>query len=204
LAYLATLPLYARVGAPPASAAGQAWLAYLAGKTTEWWIILGLSVLTDLLFIPVAFSLYLALTGVSRNTVLVATAFTGLFVVLDLAVTWTNFAALISLSSSYAAANDTQRPTYVAAANYPAAILSSRLEAVYAIVILSVAILLIGLVMLRGVFGKITAYLAVFTGILGIASIAGFSVTVILNAVLATIWLLFVGFRLYRLSLQRR
>ena len=42
--YLAIFPLYARVGPPPSSA--EAWLSYLAGKTTVWWVILWLSVLT--------------------------------------------------------------------------------------------------------------------------------------------------------------
>jgi hypothetical protein len=40
-------------------------------------------VLTDLLFVPVALSLYLALKGVNRNAMLVATAFLGLFIVLE-------------------------------------------------------------------------------------------------------------------------
>src|SRR5215472_17755193 len=89
-AYLVTIPLYAHVGGPPTG--GEAWLTYLSGKTTEWWAILGLSVFTDLLYVPVAFALYLALQGVARSTMLVATAFVGLFIVLDLAVTWTNYA----------------------------------------------------------------------------------------------------------------
>ena len=61
-----------------------------------WWAILGLSVLTDLLLVPVALALYLALKGVDRDAMLVATAFIGLFVVLDLAVTWPNYASLIA------------------------------------------------------------------------------------------------------------
>jgi hypothetical protein len=59
VAYISIIPLYAHVGAPPSS--GEAWLKYLSGKITVWWAILGLSVLTDLLFVPVALSLYLAL-----------------------------------------------------------------------------------------------------------------------------------------------
>lgn len=45
--------------------------------------LLDLSVLTDFLFVP-----------------LIATALVGLFVGLDLAVTWTNYASLLSLSAS--------------------------------------------------------------------------------------------------------
>jgi len=80
IAYIITIPLYVYVGAPPSG--GEARLKYLALNTTVWWAILGLSVLTDFLFVPVALSLYLALKGVNRNTMLVATAFVGLFIVL--------------------------------------------------------------------------------------------------------------------------
>ena len=202
MAYIVVFPLYAHVGAPP-SGDGEAWLKYFAGKTTVWWAILGLSVLTDFLYVPVALSLYLALKGVHRNAMLLATALVGLFVVLDLAVTWSAFASLLTLSGHYAAAsNDVQRAAYVAAAHGASAVLTSRLEVVYAIVVLSSGILMIGFVMLKGVFSRTTAYLGVLTGILGIVSIAGLSVTIIMNAVLATVWLLFVGYRLYRLARQ--
>lgn len=202
IAYLITIALYAHVGAPPSS--GVAWLTYLAGKTTEWWAILGLSVFTDLLYIPVAFALYLALQGIARSAMLVATACVGLFVVLDLAVTWTNCASLIMLNGPYAAAStEAQRMADIAAANYASAVLASRLETVYAIVILSCGILLISLVMLKGLFNKMTAAVGLITGVLGIVSIAGWAVTIILTAVFATLWLLLVGYRLYRLSQQQ-
>ena len=199
IAYLITIALYAHVGAPPSG--GEAWLKYLSGKTTVWWAILGLSVLTDLLYLPVALALYLALKGVARSAMLVATACVGVFIVLDLAVTWSNYASLITLSSDYAAAtNDVQRVAYIAAANYASAVLASRLETVYAIVVLSFGILLIGLVMLKGIFSKSTAYVGLVTGVLGLVSLAGWNVTIIMNAVLATVWVLLVGYRLYRLG----
>ena len=58
---------------------------------------------------------------------------------------------------------------------------------------------MIAFVMLRGVFNKITAYLGLATGILGIVSLTGFSLTIIMNA-LFTAWILVVGYRLYRLA----
>ena len=206
IGYLITIPLYVRVGAPP-SGGGEAWLTYLAGKTAGWWAILALSVLTDVLFIPVALALYLALKGVGRNVMLLATAFVGLFVVLDLAVTWPNYGALITLGGNYAAAtDDVQRAAYVAAANYASAVLTSNLEAVYSIGVLSVGILLMGVVMLKAIFGRITAYLGVVTGILGIVAVAGppfmsaLRITAIIVSVLTTIWVLLVGYRLFRLG----
>jgi hypothetical protein len=199
LGYLIIFPLYAKVGAPPST--GEAWLTYLAGKAAIWWAILGLSVLTDLLFVPFAFALYVALKDIGRNVMLLATALVASFVMLDLAVTWANYASLLTLSGRYAAAtSDAQRAIYIAAASYASAVLASRLEIVYAILVLSLGILMIGLVMLRGVFGKPTAWMAIVTGLLGIASIAGSGVTIILNAVCATVWILCSGFRLYRLG----
>jgi len=196
IGYIVIFPLYAQVGAPPAGD-GEVWLKYLSGKTTVWWAILALSVLTGFLFVPVGLSLYLALKGINRNVMLVATALVLLFVALDLSITWSHYASLLTLSARYdAATTDVQRATYVAAATYGSAILASRLFVVYAIVDLSFAILLIGTVMLKGNFNKATAYLALATGVSGIASIAGWGVTIIGNALLATVWLLFVGYGL--------
>lgn len=201
VAYIVIVFLYARAGAPPTG--GEAWLEYLPGKTTFWQAIIGLSVMTNFLYVPVGFSLYFALRQLNRNATLIAIAFVWLFVVLELAVNWTCYASLLVLSSNYAAATDeAQRMAYVAAANYPAAVLASRLALVYAIGTLSFGFLVIGLVMLKGVFNKLTAYLGIATGVLGIAAVAGVSVAVILNAVFATVWLFFVGYRLYRLAPQ--
>jgi hypothetical protein len=197
--YLVIFPLYARVGAPPNT--GDVWMSYVQGKTTVWWAILALSVLTDLLFVPFALALYHALKAVNRNAMLMATACVGLFVVLDLAVTWANYASLLTLGGHYAAAtSDAQRATYVAAANYASAVLASPLEIVYAIVVLSSGILVIGVVMLNGAFSKTMAWLGVATGVLGIACLAGSAVTIILNAVFATVWILWSGVRLCRLA----
>jgi predicted Abi (CAAX) family protease len=63
-------------------------------------------------------------------------------------------------------------------------------------------ILIIGLVMLKGIFNKLTAYVGLATGILGIVSITGWNVAIIMNAVFATVWVLFVGYRLYKLGGQ--
>jgi hypothetical protein len=200
--YLAIIPLYARVGAPPTG--GEPWLRYLAGKTTVWWAILYLSVLTDVLFVPVALALYAALARVSRTAMLVAVSLVGLFVVLDLAVTWTSIGSLITLADAFpAAGDDAQRAAYVAAASYPAAVMASKLEVVYAIVTLSSGILIIGLVMLKGLFSRITALLGLITGVLGIAALSGVTAFIIGNALFATAWVLFTGYTLFRLGRAR-
>jgi hypothetical protein len=197
--YLIIFPLYAKVGAPPSG--GEAWFRYLPGKTSVWWAILGLSVFTDFLFVPLALALYAALKSTNRTAMLLATAFVGLFVALDLAVTWSHYASILNLFSEYSAATDeVQRASYLAAANYGSAMLTSPLEIVYAIVTLSSAILIVGFVMLKGAFDKATAYFALATGVLGVASLTGLSFAIIGNALFATAWLFCVGYRLCRLA----
>lgn len=200
LGYSATIPLYMIAGTPPKG--GEPRLAYLAANATTWWAILGLMVLTDFLFIPVALSLYHAMKGINAYAMRLASAFVGAFVLLDLAVTWPNYAALIRLSQSYAV--DAARS--IAAANYAAAVLDSPLEPVYAILTLSLGILIIGLVMSKSNFPKIAAYAGMAVGLSGILAVAGvilgngLSSFVMVNALLATLWLFLVAYRLNQLS----
>ena len=199
IGYIVIFPLYAHVGAPPKG--GEAWFQYLPGKTMVWWTILWISVFTDLLFVPVVFGLYRALKGISRNAMLLASACVWLFVVLDLAITWSHYASILTLYQNYStASNDIQRAAYVAAADYASAMLTSPLEIVYAIVILSFGILVTGWVMRKSQFPKITAYVGLATGILGILSLTGVTLAIIGNALFATAWLFLVSHGLYRLS----
>jgi hypothetical protein len=201
IGYLVVIGLYVPIGAPPSGA--EARLAYVAAHPTTWWAILGLSVFTDFLFVPMALALYLALKGINRGAMLLATACVGLFVVLDLALTWTSYEALITLSGQYAAAaSDAQKAAAVAAAVYPSAVLESRLLFVYNSLTLALGILMTGFVMLTGIFSRWTAYLGLATGILGIISVAGpylvsaLGMTIILTSILTTVWVLVVGYRL--------
>jgi hypothetical protein len=196
--YVVIIALYASVGVPPVG--GEAQLEYLIGKTAVWWAIVGLSVLTNFLYVPVALALYFALKSLNRIAMLIGGAFMGLFVILENAVNWTVYGALILLSEGYATAiNEVQKASFIAAATLASAVLESPLTAVWAIGTLSFGFLVIGFVMLKGVFNKVTAYLGILTGILGIAAVAGLSIAVILNALFATIWLFFVGYRLLKL-----
>ena len=195
--YVVIIGLYAMTGAPPPGA--EAWVEYLPGKTATWWAILGVSVFTDLLYLPVALGLYLALRKVNEYAMVMATAFVGLFVVLDLAITWPNYASILVIFRDYAATTDTvRRAADVAALNYPCAVLASPLEVVYAIVTLSLGILVAGLVMLRSRFHPATAWLGLATGLLGILSLTRLSFAVLGNALCATAWLFLVGYTLSR------
>lgn len=199
VAYIVIIGLYSVVGAPPMG--GEAWLNYLVGKTSVWWAIVGVSVFTNFLYVPVALALYAALAKINRPAMLIGVAFVGLFVTLELAVNWVSYASLIMLSGDYAAAStEAQRTVLIAAANYPSSVIASPLALVYAVGTLSFGFLVISWAMLQSAFGKLTAYLGILTGVLGLVAVAGVSVAVILNALAATLWLLLVGYRLFRLA----
>ena len=194
-------------GGPLPPREGEAWLEYLDGQTAAWWAITGLSVLTDVLFLPIALALYAALSGVNRLAMLAGSGLLALFVILDLAITWPNFAVLIDLSGDWAAAgSDAERATYVAAATYAAKAVRSALFSVYAILVPSLGILLIGLVMRGGAFGNLTAWLGIATGVFGIASVIGPALwepltnLAILTSVLTLVWVVLAGIRLLRLA----
>jgi hypothetical protein len=202
--YVIIIGLFIPLGAPPSGA--EAWLQYMTGNSRLWWAILGLSVLTDILFLPVALALYLALKGVNRSAMLLAVVCVVLFVLLDLAVTWTNYAVLITLSGEYGMASEVERAAIIATAQYPALVLDSSLLFVYNTLTLALGILIAGLVMLKGVFSKITAYLGLATGIFGIIAVAGSFFTraldfaTILASLFTLLWALFAGYDLIKIG----
>jgi len=185
--YVSIIALYARVGPPPAGAAP--WLAYLEGKRAIWWGILGVSVFTDLLFIPTTLALHLVLQSVDRNAMRIASACVALFIVVNLTVTWPAYASLLVISADTTSTPDAR----LAAATYAAAVLASPLELLYAMGVLSVAILIVGLVMRHGPLGKPIAFFAVATGVLGLVSCIGLGVAIIGASVMTTMWLFWVG-----------
>jgi hypothetical protein len=204
-AYVVILGLYATVGAPPATP--EAWLAYAAGKAGPWWAILGLSVLTDMLLVPFTLALYVALRGMDRSLMLLGAAFVALFVVLDLAVTWPNYAVRIALADDYASAtSEAARAADLGAVTYASAVLGSTLWAMYSIVTLSVGILVISLVMRQTTLGRAVSYVGIAIGVLGVVAVAGplvssaFAPTIILASLLTTIWVPLTGYRLLRLA----
>jgi hypothetical protein len=204
--YFLTFPIYFWVGDPPASGV-EAQLAYFAEHAGGWWVIVFLMVFTDLLIVPIFFGIYLALKHVNKGLIFMALAFKAfLFVILDLAVTWTAYSTLIIAGIRFgAAATEVQRAASVAGAAYASAMLDSPLFGTYAILIPSLGVLFAGLVMLRGVFNRTTAYVALAVGLTGILFmgsyiIDGLAVLRYINALLATVFYLLAGYRLYKLG----
>ncbi len=94
----------------------------------------------------------------------------------------------------------------IAAATYASAVLTSSLFAVYAILVPSIGILIISLVMLKGGFGKATAYAGLGAGILGIIAVVGpvfvsaLGIFAVPSSIFTTVWILLAGCRLSQLG----
>lgn len=209
IGYFLTIPvmiLYAGGFPPPGT---EARLSFFAEHAAGWWAATALMIFTDLLYLPVFLALYQALKGIHKYMMLLAFACAGLFVALDLAVTWTAYSSLITMGSSYAAAtSDAQRAIIVAAAGYPSAITDSPLLGIYANLFPALGLLFAGLVMRKGIFNKALAYLGVVAGVSGILAgvgpifVGALDIAQYINASLAMIWFLVVGWKLYRLGRQ--
>jgi hypothetical protein len=206
LGYFLTFPIYFWVGDQPASGV-ETQLAYFAEHAGGWWAIVFLMVFTDLLLVPIFCGIYLALKHINKGLMLVALAFKAfLFVILDLAVTWTAYSTMIISGIQYGAATtEAQRSVLMAGAAYASAMLDSPLFGTYAILIPSLGVLFAGLVMFKGVFNRAVAYVALAIGLTGILFMGSYfidSLAVIryINALLAAIFYLLVGSRLYKLG----
>jgi hypothetical protein len=210
LCYLVITGLYVAAGQVPNDGQGTSCLAYLEGKQGIWWGITGLSVLTDLLFLPVAAALYVALRASGNVLAFLGSSLLALFAVLDLAVTWTSYAVLIELTGNLAEVEDQRlRIAIIGAADYPAALLDSSLFAAYVILVPGLGVGALGLVMARSGFSQAGGYIGIFAAVLAMAAVVGpifaesLSALAIPTAVLTTVWVLIAGYRLIRLSSAR-
>jgi hypothetical protein len=128
-----------------------------------------------------------------------------LFVVLDLAVTWTNYAALMALGSRYLKAlTEVQKSSILTTAEPVSAILHSKLLFVYNSLTLAAGILFTGIVMLCASFGKASAYLGIATGCVGVLAVVSSFFTTALNSAivlascLTALWVFVVGYQFCR------
>lgn len=203
LIYLIEMTLNSFWGIPGATDSMQ-YLQSLAAHPHQAQVEYGLYSLADFLLVPGVLALYLALKRIAKNPMLIATGLMAVFVVLDLAITEANSLTIVALTQHAAAATSaTAREAYLAAALY--ALPTVALATFYSWVISSGGVLIISIVMLKGVFTRLTAYLGIVAGILGV--VAGFYVYVPALAVLAIpalftfgLWCVLAGIKLYRLG----
>jgi hypothetical protein len=192
------------LGQPPAG--GQEFLNYYAaGREPLGRLAFGLFGISDLMTVPVMLAVYAALRGVNRSAMLVASAFFGLFIVLDLGVNVLNNLSLITLAEHYAAVTSpVQQASYVATADYILATLNVA-GPIYGFVFPSIWGLVVSLIMLKGIFSRRTAYVGLAASILGI--IGGTSVIIpsagamqIFSLILFGIWFPLLGSKLRHLG----
>ena len=108
--YIVITILFVLSGAPlPKDAAS--WITYLNGKYNLWWIIIWLSIITDILYLPVAYGLFELLKKSYKGMMLIACVLFVLFVFLELAITWSKYPALLDLVSRYQGTNSTELRT---------------------------------------------------------------------------------------------
>ena len=164
------------------------------------------AVLGELLLVPAGLGLYLSLKGVHKNRMLVASSLWLLATPMFLVSRGLTL-ALSQISGRYLAATDeTMKAAYLAAAE-----LALETESIYsymALILLSVASIMIGSVMLKGVYGKVTGYMAIAAGILTLFTPLGVIVEVpviilFLGIVLGATWQIIAGARLVKLGRLR-
>ena len=161
-----------------------------------------IAALGELLLIPGGLGLYFALRDIKKTPMFIATAFWSVAAVLFL-VSRGLIISLARISGSYIdASSETVKEAYLASSEH--AIETQTIYSGMALILLSVASIIIGFVMLRGTFGRSIAYMAIVAGILSIfapfAVVLGIPIVIsLIGLVLSAVWQLSAGVRLYRI-----
>ena len=164
-----------------------------------------LAALGELLLLPGGLALYFSLKDVNRTIMFIATALWVLAVPMFL-VSRGQIISLSQISSSYMdTTNETMKAAYLASAE-----LALKTESIYAymgLILLSVASIMMGLVMLKGGFGKRVGYLVIAAGIVTLFTPLGviLEIPIIINFIgilLGIVWQFVVGVKLYKLGKQ--
>ncbi len=205
------LSILAGIPAGPAPNGADAYLKYLAGQNQIISLRFGLFALSFISLIPGALSLYLVLKDV-RNYMLLATGFAVVLIPFRI-LEGTLLFSQVGLGEAYAAAtNETTRTAYIAAYD-----LTRFLGfPVFLIGLLSTSLWLIltSIVMARGSYSKGMTCLGIFVGSADLLTIAfelglgqGLSLLGIVRGIVfiasafgTPIWLLAVGYKLYKQS----
>jgi hypothetical protein len=192
--------------ATPPIVTNEAYFNVLANYPFESTVFYSMYSLAALLTIPALASLYFALKGINKNSMLIAMGFVALWVFLEVGVTEFNSLVLISLAHNYNAAYDAaQRAAYLAASNYSLAVLP--IATFYAYLIGSIGFLIASIVMLKGVFRKGIALIGITCNLLGIIDAFVLFAPSLASLIFPTLnlyalWNILVGAQLIRLSNQ--
>ena len=162
-----------------------------------------LAVFGELLLMPGVLGLYFALRHVKRAHMLMGTA-VWLVAVFAFLVSRTQIIALASLSNSYlVTSSQTLREAYLVSTEH--AIILSNVFSNIALLLLGIASIIIGLVMLNGVFSKNVGYLTIISGTLTLLGALGvlfepIAILVLFGLTLGAVWQIIAGVKLYKMG----
>jgi hypothetical protein len=166
-------------------------------------ILFGLAALGEFLLMPGVLGLYLSLKDVKKAHMLIGTA-VWLAAIPMFLVSRGQIISLLPISASYSATtSEIMKAAYVALVER--AIDAANVYVAMALALLGVGSVTIGLVMLKGVFGKGTGYLVIVAGILILLGTCGvllevLAILTLFGLVLTAVWQITVGVKLYKLG----
>jgi hypothetical protein len=162
-----------------------------------------LAALGEFLLLPAALGLYLSLKDVDKNCMLIAAASWAVAVTMYL-VSRGQIISLLSMSGRYAAATgESSRAAYLVSADQT--IEGANIYGNMALMLHQVGSIVMGLVMLKGVYGRRTGYLVTVVGIMTFIGTFGvvlrpLSFLTLFGLMLTAVWQIVVGVKLYKLG----
>ena len=157
----------------------------------------------ELILMPGVLGLYYALKNVKKAHMIIGTAL-WIIAVISFLISRTQIIALAPLSSSYqATSSQALRTAYLVSTEHTIEL--SAMFAEIALMLLAISSIIIGLVMLKGVFRKGISYLVIISGTLTLLGTMGvifdpITILTLFGLILSAIWQIIVGIRLYRLE----
>jgi hypothetical protein len=203
IGYILTILIYTQMGVPPKETG--AWLSFVGNNINSWWLILIIMVITDIILLPIMLSLYQELKDYNKYPVAFGTLLIFIFVILDLTITWPNYAFLIDLSNDFNA-NETIKENLINLTRFSVFTVNSTLLSFYIIVLPAIGIILISISMNKGGFSNTSVIIGLLSGLMSgssifrIFGIPFFEYLIIPGSMFMGIWIFLIGLRLNKLS----
>ena len=166
-------------------------------------ILFSLAALGEFLLMPGVLGIYFCLKDVNKNQVLLGTA-VWISAIPMFLVSRGQVISLVTIAGNYSASADvTLRAAYLVAVQL--ALDVSGVFVTMALVLLGVGGVILGLVMLKGVFGKRTGYLVILAGALTVMGTFGvilepLTIGTLFGLILNGVWQVIIGIKLLKLG----
>ena len=166
-------------------------------------LLFSLAAIGEFLLMPGVLGIYFSLKEINENQMLLGTAVWISSIPMFL-VSRGQVISLVTIAGNYAASADvTLRTAYFAAVQL--ALDLSGVFVTMALVLLGVGGIILGLVMLKGVFGKRTGYLVILAGALTVMGTFGvilepLTIGTLFGLILNGVWQVIIGIKLYKLG----